>query len=130
MLQELQSEYEDRSFAETPFVEPRHESYEEPQREAVATSEAQEGRPWNFETPFETGESFEYAGAHVAAPEVGAFAEMLAELKDHLFRESLEALATEALETHAEQLAGEYGDREQRDMSAERLLNDHFAPLA
>ena len=40
MTQTLEAEYEDRSFAETPFVEPRYESYEEPQRENGATSEA------------------------------------------------------------------------------------------
>jgi hypothetical protein len=133
MMETFEVEYEDRSFAETPFVEPRsesYESYEEPQRESVGTSEAPAGGPWHFETPFETGELFEYGEAQIAAPEVAALAEMMAELKDHLFRESLEALATEALETHAEQLAGEYGDREQRDATSERLLNEHFAPLA
>ncbi len=31
---------------------------------------------------------------------------------------------------HADQLAGEYGDRETRDLAAERLLNEHFQPLA
>ncbi|MGF6816488.1 hypothetical protein OKW33_003359 [Paraburkholderia atlantica] len=121
---------EDRSFAETPFVEPRYESYEEPQRETVATNETLAPTPWHFDTPFETFESFEQSGAQIGAPEVATLAEIAAELKDHLFRESLEALATEALETHAEQLAGEYGDREQRDVTSERLLNDHFAPLA
>ena len=129
-MQELDREYEDRSFAETPFVDPHYESYEEPQRETSATNEAPVGGPWHFETPFEISESFESGGAQMASPEVAAFTEVMAELKDHLFRESLEALATEALETHAEQLAGEYGDREQRDVSSERLLNDHFAPLA
>jgi len=130
MTQALQLEYEDRSFAETPFVEPRYESYEEPQHETVATSEATAWGPWHFETPFETGESLESGGAQILTPEVAALTEILSELKDHLFRESLEALATEALEAHAEQLAGEYGDHEQRDVSSERLLNDHFAPLA
>ncbi|MDQ6674650.1 MAG: hypothetical protein M3069_28600 [Chloroflexota bacterium] len=138
MTQTLQgeylTEYEDRSFAETPFVEARNESYEtyeEPQREAAATSEAPGAAgPWHFETPFETSESLEYGEAQTAEAEVAALAEITTELKDHLFRESLEALATEALETHAEQLAGEYGDHEQRGASAERLLNDHFAPLA
>ncbi len=129
MTQTLEAEYEDRSFAETPFVEPRYESYEEPQHENGATREAPGGGPWHFETPFETMESFE-SGGQIASPEVAAIAEVLGELKDHLLRESLEALATEALETHAEQLAGEYGSLEQRDASSERLLNEHFAPLA
>src|SRR5438132_13821469 len=64
------TEYEDRSFAETPFVEARnesYESYEEPQREYAATSEASvAGGPWHFETPFETGESLEYGEAQTA----------------------------------------------------------------
>ena len=51
-------------------------------------------------------------------------------MKDSEFREALEQLADEALETHGDQLAGEYGDRETRDIAAERLLNDHFQPLA
>jgi hypothetical protein len=122
MTQALPVEFEGRSFAETPFVEPRYESYEEPQRETVTTSERPAGGPWHFETPFETAESFESVGVPLT--------EILAELKDHLFRESLEVLATEALETHVQQLAGEYGDREQRDASLERTLNEHFAPLA
>ena len=135
MTQTLEAEYEDRSFAETPFVEPRYESYESyegPQRENGAAGEAHApgGGPWNFETPFETMESFESGGAQAATPEVAAMAELLGELKDHLLRESLEALASEALETHAEQLAGEYGSLEQSEASSERVLNEHFAPLA
>jgi hypothetical protein len=135
MTQTLEAEYEDRSFAETPFVEPRYESYEsyeEPQRENGAAGEAHApgAGPWNFATPFETMESFESGAAQAATPEVAAMAELLGELKDHLLRESLEALATEAVEAHAEQLAGEYGSLEQREVTSERLLNDHFAPLA
>jgi hypothetical protein len=55
---------------------------------------------------------------------------LTAELKNPSFRESVEQLVEEALESHAEHLAGEYGDRESRDASAQRLLEDHFRPVA
>jgi hypothetical protein len=133
MTQTIQSEYsgeyEDQLFAETPFVEPRQESgesYEEPAR----MNEAPITAPWNFETPFEAESGYESGEAPFAAPEAAAFSEMTAELSDHQFREALEGIATEALETNAAQLAGQYGDREQRDASSERVLLDHFAPLA
>ena len=42
----------------------------------------------------------------------------------------MEQLADEALEAHADQLSGEYEDREARDLAAERMLKAHFAPLA
>ena len=86
MTQTLEAEYEDRSFAETPFVEPRYESYESyegPQRENGAAGEAHApgGGPWNFETPFETMESFESGAAQAATPEVAAMAELLADAR-------------------------------------------------
>jgi hypothetical protein len=130
MLQRSQNGYseelEDRTFAETPFIVEHqlYESLEEPLHEAPV-SEALTG-PWEFSSPFLRGETGETENAPVAA----ALAEIVAELKDSEFRESLEQLADEAMETHAAQLAGEYGDRETRDLSAERLLNEHFQPLA
>jgi len=84
---------------------------------------------WELETPFLAAASSGSA-ADATAPELEAFAEMTAELKDPSFRESLEQLAEEALESHAEHLAGEYGDRESRDASSQRLLEDHFRPVA
>jgi hypothetical protein len=121
--------YAEQAFAETPFVDPRIYGHEEPLHESYS-SETLEGN-WEFTTPFLPGESTE-AGESEAAPtpEVAAFSEITAELKDTLFREALEQLADEALDVHAEQLAGEYGDRETRDLESELLLNDHFAPLA
>jgi hypothetical protein len=121
-------EYEDR-FLANPFVDPRAlESQEEPPREAPVT-EAFAGQ-WGLETPFYRSDAAETGTLGPAAPEVAALAEITAELKDSLFREALEQLAEEALEAHADQLAGEYGDRETRDTAAERLLNEHFEPLA
>jgi hypothetical protein len=119
--------YEDRAFAETPFVDPRIHEQEEPLHESFLNEALAEN--WEFVTPFLPGESGE-AGETEAAPEVAEFSEITAEMKDTLFREALEQLADEALEAHAGQLAGEYGDRETRDTAAEHLLNDHFAPLA
>jgi hypothetical protein len=84
---------------------------------------------WELETPFLAAANSGSA-AEATAPELEAFAELTAELKDPSFRESLEQLVEEALESHAEQLAGEYGDRESRDASAQRLLEDHFRPVA
>ncbi|MBV9325535.1 MAG: hypothetical protein JO352_17315 [Chloroflexi bacterium] len=106
MTQTLQGgylgEHEDRSFAETPFVETgyeHYERYEEPQHESAGgPAEAPVASDWHFETPFELGESLTYGEPPTAAPEVAALTELTAELKDHQFRESLEALATEALE--------------------------------
>ena len=123
-------EYEDHAFAETPFIV-EHELYEseqEPLHEAPA-SEALAG-PWEFTTPFLRSETTETEQTEATAPEVAALAEITAELKDHEFREALEQLADEAMEMHGTQLAGEYGDRETRDRAAERLLTDHFEPLA
>lgn len=126
---ELLVDNEDRSYAETPFAEPRNERYEMPAQNEVVVSEMSANHLWNFETPFETAESYEVGDGKSEAPEIAALAEITADLKDHEFRESLEALATEALEANAEQLEGEYGDREMRDASSERLLGDHFVPL-
>jgi hypothetical protein len=137
MLQTLQAvdatEYEERAIAETPFNEaPVYESQEEPLRE-TSISEARGGfsESWELQTPFISPEAME-AGEAGSAPsaEVASLAELASELKDSEFREALEQLADEALEMHADQLAGEYGDRESRDLAAERLLNEHFQPLA
>jgi hypothetical protein len=123
------AEYEDRSFEANPFLDPSmHESQEEPLREAPV-AEAFAGQ-WELETPFYRVDAAETGSIGPAAPEIAALAEITAELKDSLFREALEQLAEEALEAHADQLAGEYGDRETRDAAAERLLNEHFEPLA
>jgi hypothetical protein len=120
--------YGEQSFAETPFVDPRVGEQEEPLHESTL-GEMLAGN-WEFTTPFLPGESTEAGESEAAAPEVAEFSEITAELKDTLFREALEQLADEALEAHADQLAGEYGDRETRNFTAERLLNDHFEPLA
>jgi hypothetical protein len=127
MTQAFQSEFEDRSFAETPFVEPRYESYEEPHQE-TDHAPAPAGT-WRFETPFEAAPSLEQALEGVAAAEISTLAEITAELKDHLFREALETLASEALGAHSAELAGEYGDGNHRDSSSQRVLGEHFAPL-
>ncbi len=129
---EYLGEYEDHTFAETPFVEPRYESesYEEPAR---AFRRGIFGRG-----PLELRDSVrsrglvrDRRGVAVRAREAAwRFAEMTSELTDHLFREALEGLATEALETNAAELAGQYGDRQQREASSERVLRDHFAPLS
>src|SRR5580704_9410035 len=125
MLQTLQAvdatEYEERAIAETPFNEaPVYESQEEPLRE-TSISEARGGfsESWELQTPFISPEAME-AGEAGSAPsaEVASLAELASELKDSEFREALD------------QLAGEYGDRESRDLAAERLLNEHFQPLA
>src|SRR5215470_19850029 len=106
----------EQSFVETPFAasagreqEPRLEM---PLHEALAGN-------WEFTTPFLPGEAGESEGA---SPELEAFSEITAEMKDELFRESLEQLADEALEAHGPQLSAEYGDRETRDGAAQRLL--------
>jgi hypothetical protein len=120
--------YGEQAFAETPFVDPRIHEQEEPLHESLL-EETLAGN-WEFTTPFLPGESTEAGESEAAAPEVAEFSEITAELKDTLFREALEQLADEALEAHSEQLAGEYGDRETRDSTAEHLLNEHFEPLA
>lgn len=114
------------SLAESPFMDTRGKEYEGPATETTAEYPV----AWEFETPFLPGESSEAGEMEMAAPEIAAFSEVLAEMKDELFRESLERLADEALEAHADSLAGEYGDREMRDLAAQRVLRDHFAPLA
>jgi len=119
--------YEEQAFSETPFADPTLREQQEPMRESYF-GETYAGN-WEFDTPFLPGESTE-AEEFEAAPEVAEFSEMIGELKDTLFREALEQLADEALEAHGAQLAGEYGDRETRDLSSERLLNEHFEPLA
>src|SRR5271155_1305138 len=120
--------YNEQVFAETPFVDPSLHEQEEPLRES-ALGETFTGN-FEFTTPFLPGGSSESGESEAAAPEVSAFSEITAELKDSQFREALEQLADEAVEAHSEQLAGEYGDRETRDFASERLLNEHFEPLA
>lgn len=119
--------YGEQAFGETPFVDPRVHEQEDPQHESSA-AETYVGN-FEFTTPFLREDSHESVQSE-ASPEVAEFSEITAELKDTLFREALEQLADEALEAHAGQLGGEYGDRETRDLSAERLLNSHFEPLA
>jgi len=124
-------EYEDRSFAETPFLEiPAYESTEDRWHEApngelpAGTWEA-----WELQTPFlPAGGAADETG--LPSAEIANLGEIATELKDSEFRNALDELADEALELHADQLAGEYGDREMRELAAERLLNEHFAPLA
>lgn len=120
--------YSEQAFAETPFTDPGWHEQEEPVRESAAGEMLAEN--WEFTSPFLPGESMEAGESEAVAPEVAAFSEITAELKDTLFREALEQLVDEALEAHGEQLAGEYGDRETRDLAAERVLTEHFAPLA
>lgn len=117
----------EEAFAETPFVDPTLHQQEEPLHESFSDTFIGESE---FVTPFLPGESSEAGESEAIASEVAEFSEITAELKDTLFREALEQLADEALEAHRDQLSGEYGDRETRDLAAERLLNDHFAPLA
>ncbi len=120
-------EYEDRIFAESPFFDARAaETEAEAMPSAETIGEAPSG-PWHFEGPFAAGEA---PVGEAATPEIAALSEIASELKDPLFRESLEQLADEALDAHAAQLGGEYGDRETRDLAAERLLTEHFNPLA
>ena len=121
----MNGEYEEGPSFELPFLEPRITEVEA-EAEALVSAEPFE-TPWRFETPF-VGETI---GAEAEAmPEVAALSEITAKLKDPLFREALEQLADEAIEAHAAQLSGEYGDRETRDTEAERLLTEHFNPLA
>jgi hypothetical protein len=125
-------EYDRRPLVESPFLEtPAYESQEEPSRE-TSSGEAPSGawEAWELSTPFVSTESSEMGETGSASAEAASLAEIVSELKDSEFRESLERLADEALEMHAAQLAGEYGDRETRDVAAERLLNEHFQPLA
>jgi hypothetical protein len=121
-------EYENRPLVESPFLErPAYESQEEPSRENSLSEAPSAWEAWELQTPFMSTESSETGEG---SAEAASLAEIVSELKDSQFRESLERLADEALEMHAAQLAGEYGDRETRDAAAERLLNEHFQPLA
>ncbi len=117
--------YSEELFAESPFADPTHE-LEEPVHESIGETLAES---WEFTTPFLPGESTEAGESEIPGAEAAAFSEMIGELKDTMFRESLEQLADEALEAHGAQLGGEYGDRESRDLAVERILNEHFAPL-
>jgi hypothetical protein len=119
--------YQDHPVVETPFMEAA--TYE---GEIVPMYEASLGETnaatWHSETPFLHTETFESGAGPTAT--AAALAEITQELKDGAFRETLEQLVDEAVEAHAEQLAGEYGDRESHDVAALRLLHAHFQPLA
>ena len=124
-------EMSDRYIAQTPFMETGAFAGED--RGEVAQEQFVQPPSigaFEFETPFLPGAASEFGGETPGSPEVAALAELTSELKDSEFRESLEQLASEALEAHGEQIAGEYGDREARDANAEQLLNEHFHPLA
>src|SRR5882757_4177912 len=118
----------EHQFAETPFADPRSFEQEEVVHES-SVGESHAGR-WEFTSPFLPGDASESNEAAAMTPEAGAFSEITAELKDTLFREAMEQLADEALEAHPSLQSGEYGDRETRDLTAERTLNEHFKPLA
>jgi hypothetical protein len=123
----LTSAYEDRQYGETPFLEASSESEDEPR---IRETEADRFTSlFEMETPFLAGETEAEASGEAPAPEVAALAEMLAELHDPQFRESLENLSDEALEGNADRLAAEFGDRETLNGTAERLLTEHFYPL-
>src|SRR5258708_5140386 len=114
MPQTMQNAYNGQSgsfaeqfFSETPFDETTAHEQEEPKLELPYNETL--GGDWEFTTPFLPGEASEAGESENLGPEVAAFGEITAELKDELFRESLEHLADEALEVHATQLAGEYG---------------------
>jgi hypothetical protein len=130
MLRTTESEYEgissEQSFGETPFFDPRTAELEEPTK---APGESQ-SENFSFTTPFMPGESLEAMQSEAISQEMSEFGEIVAEMKDALFREALEQLADEALETHADRLAGEYGSPEARELEAERVLTEHFQPLA
>jgi hypothetical protein len=124
-------EMSDRYIAQTPFLETSAFAGED--RGEVAQeqfAQAPSIGAFEFQTPFLPGAATEFGSETAGSPEVAALAELTTELKDAEFRESLEQLASEALEAHGEQIAGEYGDREARDANAEQLLNEHFHPLA
>jgi hypothetical protein len=123
---ELETRVEE-AFGETPFVDPTAREQEEPVHEAFSEALAEN---FTFTSPFLPGESTGAGESEAGAPEVAAFSEMTAELKDSLFREALEQLADEAMEAHSAQLAGEYGDHETRNQNAERILSEHFEPVA
>ncbi len=118
----------EQSFAETPFFEAgAFELGAEAEAPAPGESAAES---FVLTTPFLPGESSEAGESEAISQEVSEFSEIVAEIKDVLFREALEQLADEALETHADRLAGEYGSPDAREMEAERVLTGHFAPLA
>jgi len=117
----------EHQFADTPFVDPRRTEQEDVVHES-SVGESYAGQ-WEFASPFLPGESSE-TESETLTPEAAAFGEIAAELKDTLFREALEQLADEALDAHPTLNSGEYGDRETRDLTSARLLNDHFRPLA
>jgi hypothetical protein len=119
--------FAEQQFAETPFADPHRFEQENLPQETAGESYAGQ---WEFASPFLPGESGEAESSEALTPEAGAFGEITAELKDTLFREALEQLADEALEAYPNVLAGEYGDRETRDNTAERTLHEHFLPLA
>ena len=120
---------ENRWETETPFLET---SPAETEADPVpAREQARNGfeQFMEFESPFLSSETLLETETEGSIPEVASLAELLGELGSPQFRESLENLVSEALEAHAEQLAGEYGDRETRDAAGESMLNEHFYPL-
>jgi hypothetical protein len=118
----------EEAFGETPFIDPTAHEQDEPAHESSFGESL--AANFTFTSPFLPGEATEAGESEAGAPEVATFSEMTAELKDSLFREALEQLADEALEAHSAQLSGEYGDHETRGYNAERILGDHFEPLA
>ena len=132
MLHTLENGYDgihsEQSFAETPFFDPRMAELEEPSRTPLLGESLADN--FEFTTPFLPGETLEAGQSEATSQEVSEFSEVIGEIKDTLFREALEQLADEALEVHADQLEAEYGSSEAQEMEAERILQDHFAPLA
>ena len=62
-------------------------------------------------------------------PEAEEFAEFLGELEDEEFEEALFEVVKEASDLYSDRFEGEAGDPARQKRAAERLLEEHFAPL-
>jgi hypothetical protein len=105
---------------ESPFLETPH----------VATAEAEqpplEHRFWEAESPF----LHDVYALETTSPLAAEFSQLLAEMHDETFSETVRDMAAEAVAEHADQLNAVFPNPEAATAHAERVLGEHFAPLA
>ncbi len=106
---------------ESPFLETAQLSQGEEHGEHPIAD-----RFWETESPF----LHDIHALEVSSPLASEFSELLTELYDETFNETVRDMAAEAATLHAQQLTGEFEDRDAATARAERLMAEHFGPLA
>jgi hypothetical protein len=118
--------YAEQWVAETPFLQTLTPDQEEDPRVAHEQEAPVVNSWYESETPFREGQELE-GGYGLEAEDL---AELLAELEHEGFNDAVNRLVNEASELYQEQFLGESGVSGRTLVEPERLLLEHFEPLA